>query len=592
MVKFLSLAVDFFISCIPNPQIPLPRLKKRWTLLPADEAKVTALHQSLRVHPVLCRLLTLRGIGNFEDAKAFFRPSLDSLHDPFLMKGMANAVNRITDAIADGEKILVYGDYDVDGTTSVAVVFSFLRTIYAHLDYYIPNRYTEGYGISTQGIDFAAENNFSLIIALDCGIKSNDKIDYATSKGIDFIICDHHTPGDIAPGAVAVLDPKQHDCNYPYKELSGCGIGFKLIQAFAQQQGIPKENVYQYLDLVCISIASDIVPITGENRILAYHGLDKLHTNPCQGIRSLMGVASLEKRMDISDIVFIIGPRINAAGRIDDGKHAVRLLICEEDDIASDSNADMLQQFNKDRKELDKTITEHALDMIATDAAMLLRKSTVLYHEYWHKGVIGIVASRLIENYYRPTIVLTLSDGKVTGSGRSVKGFDLYEAIYECREHLIQFGGHKFAAGMTMLPEKVAAFSEAFEKIVAARIKPEQQIPEIEIDAELPLDDINPKFYHIIQQMAPFGPGNMKPVFLSRHLRDSQWSKLVKEEHIKFSIRRELRGDNIDGIGFGLGYKFKWVKDEFFDICYQIEENEWNDKISLQMVVKDVRISE
>ena len=570
----------------------MPRLEKRWTVQSADETKVAALHESLRVHPALCRLLVLRGIETYEEAKAFFRPSLDSLHDPFLMKGMANAINRITEAIASGEKILIYGDYDVDGTTSVAVVFSFFRTIYPNLDYYIPNRYTEGYGISTKGIDFAAENNFSLIIALDCGIKSNDKVDYAHSKGVDFIICDHHTPGDEPPAAIAVLDPKQADCPYPYKELSGCGIGFKLIQAFAQQQGIPKEKVFQYLDLVCVSIASDIVPITGENRTLAYHGMNKLNISPCRGLRALMGVASLEKKLDISDIVFIVGPRINAAGRIDDGKHAVKLLICEEDDMASDDNADVLQQFNKDRKELDKTITEHALDMIATDEAMISRKSTVLYDEHWHKGVIGIVASRLIENYYRPTIVLTLSDGKVTGSGRSVKGFDLYEAIYECREHLIQFGGHKFAAGLTMLPEKVQDFSDAFEKIVAERITPDQLVPEIEIDAEISLDEINPKFYSIIQQMAPFGPGNMKPVFLSKHLRDSKWSKLLKEEHIKFSIKRVQKGDTIDGIGFGLGYKFNMVKDDLFDICYQIEENEWNDKVSLQMVVKDVRISD
>ena len=570
----------------------MPRLEKRWTLLPADDDKVAALHQSLRVHPALCRLLVLRGIETYEQAKDFFRPSLDGLHDPFLMKGMAQAINRITTAIANGDKIMIYGDYDVDGTTSVAVVYSFFRQIYANLDYYIPNRYTEGYGISSRGIDFAEENGISLIIALDCGIKSNDKVDYAISKGIDFIICDHHTPGDTAPAAVAVLDPKQHDCPYPYKELSGCGIGFKLIQAFAQQQDIPREKVYQYLDLVCVSIASDIVPITGENRILAYHGMEKINKNPCRGLRSLMGVASIERTMDISDIVFLIGPRINAAGRIDDGKHAVKLLISEEEDLASDDNADVLQQFNKDRKELDKNITEHALDMIATDEVMLARKSTVLYHEHWHKGVIGIVASRLIENYYRPTIVLTLSDGKVTGSGRSVKGFDLYEAIYECREHLIQFGGHKYAAGLTMQPEKVQDFSAAFERIVSARITPDQQVPEIEIDAALSLDDISPKFFSIIKQMAPFGSGNMKPVFLTKHLRDSKWSKLVKEEHIKFSIRRPLLTDVIDGIGFGLGYKFPIVKDQVFDICYQIEENVWQEKVSLQMVVKDVRLSE
>ena len=569
----------------------MPKLEKRWTIRPADESKVNDLYQSLKVHPALCRLLALRGIETYDEARAFFRPSLDTLHDPFLMKGMSHAVNRITDAISNGEKILIYGDYDVDGTTSVALVYSFLLTIYPNLDYYIPDRYAEGYGISTQGIDYAAAHGFSLIIALDCGIKSNDKVDYAKAKGIDFIICDHHTPGASAPDAVAVLDPKQDDCPYPYKELSGCGIGFKLIQAFAQQQGIPIERVYHYLDLVCVSIASDIVPIKGENRILAYHGLQRINTSPCAGIKALIGVATLYKRLDISDIVFIIGPRINAAGRIADGKFAVKLLISTESDLASDEHADVLDRLNHERKELDKSITEQALDMIATDEVMLARRSTVLYYDGWHKGVIGIVASRLIENYFKPTIVLTLSDGKVTGSGRSVRGFDLYEAIYECREHLIQFGGHKYAAGLTMHPDKVQDFSEAFERIVAARITPEQRIPVIDIDAEISLDDIDPKFYNIIRQMAPFGPGNMKPVFLSRKLRDSKWSKLVKEEHIKFSIRRG-RGDNIDGIGFGLGYKFPIVKDKQFDLCYQIEENEWNDKITLQMVVKDVRVSE
>lgn len=568
----------------------MPRLEKRWTLLPAHEVKVAALQESLQVHPALCRLLVLRGIETYDEAKAFFRPSLNSLHNPFLMKGMHYAVNRITDAIANGEKILIYGDYDVDGTTSVATVFSFFRSIYANLDYYIPNRYTEGYGISTQGIDFAAENNFALIIALDCGIKSNDKVDYAKSKGIDFIICDHHTPGAEAPNAIAVLDPKQNDCPYPYKELSGCGIGFKLIQAFAQQQGLPVEQVYQYLDLVCVSIASDIVPITGENRILAYHGLQKINTSPCKGIKALIGVASLYKRLDISDIVFIVGPRINAAGRIDDAKHAVKLLIAEED-VLSDGHADTLDQLNQERKDLDKSITAQALDIIANNESLLTQKSTLLYDEKWHKGVIGIVASRLIEHYYRPTIVLTLSDGKVTGSGRSVKGFDLYEAIYECREHLIQFGGHKFAAGLTMLPENVTAFANAFEEVVAARITPQQQVPEIEIDAEIILDDITQKFYNVIKQMAPFGPGNMKPVFLSRNLRDSKWSKLVKEEHIKFSIRKPHKGDNIDGIGFGLAHKYNIVKEGLFDLCYQIEENEWNDKTTLQLMVKDVRIS-
>lgn len=567
----------------------MPKLEKRWTLHDADEAKVANLRENLNIHPALCRILVLRGIETYDQAKAFFRPSLDSLHDPFLMKGMDRAVNRLTEAISAGERILIYGDYDVDGTTSVALVYSFLQKIYTNIDYYIPDRYAEGYGISTQSIDYAATNGFTLIIALDCGIKSNDKIDYAKEKGIDFIICDHHTPGDETPAAVAVLDPKQHDCAYPYKELSGCGIGFKLMQAFALQQGIPAEEVYKHLDLVCVSIASDIVPITGENRILAYHGLKKINTSPCPGIKALIGVATLYKRLDISDIVFIIGPRINAAGRIADAKAAVKLLICTDEDLASDQHADVLDRLNHERKELDKSITEHALDMIATDEKMLSRKSTVLYHDGWHKGVIGIVASRLIEQYFRPTIVLTLSDGKVTGSGRSVRGFDLYEAIYECREHLIQFGGHRYAAGLTMHPAQVQDFSEAFERVVAARITPEQQVPEIDIDAEITLDDIDQKFYNVLRQMSPFGPGNMKPVFLSGHLRDSKWSKLVKEEHIKFSIRRPRRGDTISGIGFGLGYKFPLIQNQPFDLCYQIEENEWNEKISLQLVVKDVR---
>jgi single-stranded-DNA-specific exonuclease len=570
----------------------MPKVDKRWVLRQADEAQVIALHQSLKVHPALCRLLVLRGISTYDEAKAFFRPSLDSLHDPFMMKGMSKAVNRIADAMAHDQKILIYGDYDVDGTTSVALVYSFFHDMYPHLDYYIPDRYSEGYGISTQGIDYAADHGFSLIIALDCGIKSNDKVDYARSKGIDFIICDHHTPGDQPPAAVAVLDPKQHDCPYPYKELSGCGIGFKLIQAFAQQQGIDTGQVYRYLDLVCVSIASDIVPITGENRILAYHGLRKLNTDPLPGFKALIGVAALERKLDISDIVFIIGPRINAAGRIDDGKHAVKLLISSNEKLASDEGADALDLLNQERKELDKNITEQALDMIATDALQLTKRATVLYHEQWHKGVIGIVASRLIEQYYRPTIVLTLSDGRVTGSGRSVRGFDLYEAIYECREHLIQFGGHKYAAGLTMLPEKVRDFADEFEKVVAERITPEQMVPEQEIDAMLQLVDINAKFFGIISQMSPFGPGNMKPVFLSQNLVDSRWSKLVKEEHIKFSIRRSKQNDYIDGIGFGLGYKFPIVKDAPFDICYQIEENVWNDKVSLQLVVKDVRPTE
>ena len=562
-------------------------MQKRWVVKSADENKVKALQEALKIHPIICKLLVQRGIETFEEAKAFFRPSLDDLHDPFLMNGMDNAVNRIATAIANNEKILIYGDYDVDGTTAVATVYSFFKEFYPNMDYYIPNRYTEGYGISTKGIDYAATNNFKLIIALDCGIKSNDKVDYATLKGVDFIICDHHNPGDEIPKAIAVLDPKRKDCNYPYKELSGCGIGFKLIHAFAIQNDIPLEKVFQFLDLLCLSIGADIVPITGENRILTFHGLKKLNTNPVTGIRKLKEIANVQKTMDVTDVVFILGPRINAAGRIDDAKHAVKLLIAEDIDYDSEANALQLNKYNAERKHLDRGITAHALEIIGNDEVLIKRKSTVLFNAGWHKGVIGIVASRLTDTYYRPTIVLTESDGKVTGSARSVKNFDLYEAIYECKDLLIQFGGHKFAAGMTMHPENVEAFSLKFEEVVTGRITEEQLVPELEIDAELELDEITPKFYSIINQMAPFGPENMKPVFVTRQVRDSGWSKIVKEDHVKFSVKK-TGGTIIDGIGFGLRPKFELIKTSPFDIAYQIDENEWQGNVRLQMMVKDV----
>jgi single-stranded-DNA-specific exonuclease len=507
------------------------------------------------------------------------------------MKGMPEAIDRIDRAIAAGERILIYGDYDVDGTTSVALVYGFLRRVHPHIDYYIPDRYKEGYGISTAGIDYAVANGYGLIIALDCGIKSVDKVAYARGLGVDFIICDHHLPGEEVPSAIAVLDPKQQDCPYPYKELSGCGIGFKLIQAYAMRHDISMEVVYHYIDLVAVSIGCDIVPITGENRIIAYHGLYKINTNPCEGIKALMAIAKVNRKLDISDVVFILGPRINAAGRIDDARHAVKLLLAEEEAL-SKIDADTLQTLNKSRKELDKTITDQALALVLNDPAMVTRITTVVYHEDWHKGVIGIVASRLIEHSYRPTIVLTLSDGKVTGSARSIKGFDLYEALYECREYLIQFGGHKFAAGLTMLPENVASFVEAFDVVAKQRLSKEQLVPEIEIDAELDLTQITPKFYSIMQQMAPFGPQNMKPIFLTQNLRDSQWSKVLKETHLKLSIRRPYINDLIDGIGFGLGHHYELVKNQAFDICYQLEENVYNEKTSIQLVVKEVKGSE
>ncbi len=562
-------------------------MQLRWNFKQADEEKVNALQQSLKVHPIVCKLLVERGIETYEEAKKFFRPELCELHDPFLMKDMDKAVNRISEAISKNEKILIYGDYDVDGTTAVATVYSFLKEFYPSIDYYIPHRYTEGYGISFKGIDFAAENNFALIIALDCGIKANDKVDYANEKGIDFIICDHHNPGEEIPKAVAVLDPKRSDCNYPYKELSGCGIGFKLIQAFSLQNGISLERCYQFLDLVCVSIGADIVPITGENRILAWHGLKKVNSNPVTGLRKLMEISGVKKELTITDVVFILGPRINAAGRMDDAKHAVKLLIAEDIDYDAEANAFQLNKLNNERKDLDRSITAHALEMIGADENLINRKSTVVFHPDWHKGVIGIVASRLTETYYRPTIVLTESDGKVTGSARSVKNFDLYEAIYECRDLLIQFGGHKFAAGLTLHPENVEALIQKFNKVVSERITDEQLIPELEIDAEIELEEITPKFYSILQQMAPFGPENMKPVFVTKEVKDNGWSKIVKEDHIKFSVKKN--GSNVmDGIGFGMAQKFNLVKSGPFDIAYHIEENVWNEKVSLQMMVKDV----
>jgi single-stranded-DNA-specific exonuclease len=561
-------------------------MQMRWVTKPIDTKKTEELQQALNIHPVICQLLVQRGIETYEDARAFFRPDIAQLHDPFLMQDMDRAVNRITTAIQQNEKILVYGDYDVDGTTAVATVYSFIKDFYPNVEYYVPDRYTEGYGISTQGIDYAKANGFSLIIALDCGIKSNDKIDYANTLGIDFIICDHHLPGEEIPNAVAVLDPKRSDCPYPYKELSGCGIGFKLIQAFAEQNGLPEEKYQQYLDFVCVSIGADIVPVTGENRILAYFGLQKINSNPSAGLKKLMEISSVKKQLNITDVVFIIGPRINAAGRMDDAKHAVRLLICDDIDIESEERAFKLNTFNNERKDLDRSTTAHALDMIAGNETLLNRKSTVVFHPDWHKGVIGIVASRLTETHYRPTVVLTQSDGKLTGSARSVKNFDLYEAIYECRDLLIQFGGHKFAAGLTLHPENLHAFSARFEEVVSAKITDAHLVPELEIDAELELTEITPRFYSILQQMAPFGPENMRPVFVTRQVGNSGYSKIVKEDHIKFSVRKN--GGSMDGIGFGLAPKYNLVQSGPFDITYQIDENEWQGNVRLQLLVKDI----
>ena len=564
-------------------------MEKRWVELEkADAQIVEKLSKDLNVDEILANMMAKRGISSFEQAKAFFRPDLNLLHDPFLMKDMPQAIERIEKAIKNKEHILIYGDYDVDGTTSVALTYSFFKELHPNINYYIPDRYLEGYGISTQGIDYAYDNNYTLIIALDCGIKSVDKIDYANTKGIDFIICDHHLPGDKIPNAVAVLDPKRKDCDYPYKELSGCGLGFKLIQAYADKNNIPFEKIEEYLDLVAVSIASDIVPITGENRILAYFGLKKLNENPCIGIKALIELSGKTSDFTITDIVFAIGPRINAAGRIDDAKKAVQLLVAASKDIAEDAGF-IINLKNTERKEFDSNITEQALNMIRNSPEMEDRKSTVVYHESWHKGVIGIVASRLTEKYYRPTIVLTQSNGHVAGSARSVVGYDLYEALCECSDLLEQFGGHKYAAGLTMKTENVAAFSQRFEEVVSASITDDLLVQEIIIEAEIPLNDINPKFFRILQQFAPFGPQNMSPVFLSRNVSSYGYGSIVGNNHLKMSVRQET-SPSFDCIAFGLGQHLEKInQDKPFDICYTVEEKVWKEKRSIQLNVKGIK---
>jgi len=565
-------------------------MNKRWSVRPKpSNADVNKLAAELNIDPILASLLLQRGISTFEEARYFFRPDLRHLHDPFLMAGMELAIERIEKAIAGKEKILVYGDYDVDGTTAVSLVYSFFKKQHDLIAYYIPDRYKEGYGISTQGIDYAAENGFGLVIALDCGIKSVDKIAYANTKSVDFIICDHHLPGTELPEAVAVLDPKRIDCPYSYKELSGCGIGFKLIQAFAEKNDIPFEEVTQYLDLVAISIASDIVHITGENRTLAYYGLQKINADPCIGVKALMGVAGRTSNYTITDVVFGLGPRINAAGRIDDAKHAVELLIATDEETANKKGM-LINGKNTERKGHDQQITDEALSLIDNDAALISKKSTVVYNENWHKGVIGIVASRLTEKYYRPTIVLTQSNGHLAGSARSVLGYDLYEALYECKDLLIQFGGHKYAAGLTLEPEMLQAFTDRFEEVVSTTITEEQLVQEISIDAELELKQIDSKFFRILNQFAPFGPENMAPVFLSKGVRINGYASLAGEQHLKMTVKQE--GSALfDCIGFGLGSYLAAVSEgNPFDICYTIEENVWRERRSIQLNIKGIRI--
>jgi single-stranded-DNA-specific exonuclease len=567
-------------------------METRWKILEADNTKIDQLKQSLHVSTSLCKMLVQRGMDTFEKAKDFFRPQLSQLHDPFLMKDMDKAVERILSAINNNQKILIFGDYDVDGTTSVAIVYRFLKKIYCqeNIDFYIPHRYKEGYGVSRQGIDFAKENGFDLIISLDCGIKSVDLIGYACTLGLDFIVCDHHLPDDELPPAIAVLNAKRKDCNYPYKELCGCGVGFKLITALSQRLGIDEEEYLCYLDLVVTAIGADIVPITGENRILAYYGLQRLNTTPCAGIKALIELSGAKNKFTINNVVFIIAPRVNAAGRMDDATKAVKLFI-EEDFTKAKEFAEMLHSDNSDRKDADSTITEEALAMIANDEIMVKRKSTVLFQSHWHKGVVGIVASRLIEKYYRPTVVLTLGEKFVGGSARSVPGFNLYEAIHACRDYLIGYGGHFAAAGMTMHPDNVIAFSNKFEEVVSSTIDPRLLIPELIIDTEITFKNINEKFFKIIKQMEPYGPGNLRPVFITKKVQNTEWTRIVKEQHIRFVVKNE--NITLTGIGFNLSEKFSLLeKDKPVDLVYTIDENEWNGETNLQLKVIDFRLSE
>ncbi len=567
-------------------------MEKRWSLKSeGDEQVVNQLANNLSIEKVLANLLVQRGVTTFEEAKKFFRPSLSDLHDPFLMKDMDKAIARLESAIKNQEKILVYGDYDVDGTTAVALVYSFIAQFHKQVEYYIPDRYAEGYGISFQGIDYASEQNFSLIIALDCGIKAIDKVEYASQKGIDFIICDHHRPGDSIPNAVAVLDPKRNDCNYPFDELCGCGVGFKLVQAYALKNNIPFEELEQFLDLTAISIASDLVPIVGENRVLCYFGLEQLNKNPRKGIKAILDLANVKKEVTMNELVFTVGPRINAAGRLESGRSAVALLVSDNHADAKESGQN-INITNTERRTIDVTITQHALSMIDGNVEMINRKSTVLFHPDWHKGVVGIVASRLTEKYYRPTIILTESNGKATGSARSVKDFDVYDAIEACSDLLEQFGGHKYAAGLTLKVENVDAFQKRFEEIVSATIEEHMLVPEIEIDAELELSQITSKFYRILKQFSPFGPGNMSPVFITKHLVDKGYIRIVGTNHLKLDIQSALNPrESYPAIAFGQAEHFDaLLRKQIFSACYAIDENTFNGNTTLQLNVKDIKI--
>lgn len=565
-------------------------MEKRWRILSSDKERTDMLFRELKIHPAICSILAQRGIDTYDKAKNFFRPQLSQLHDPFLMKDMDKAVERILSAFSSNERILVFGDYDVDGTTSVACMYQFLKKNHPFTEFYIPHRYREGYGISKAGIDYALQNNYTLIVSLDCGIKSVELIQYARQLGIDFIVCDHHLPDEQLPPAVAILNPKQKDCKYPYKELCGCGVGFKLISALCQRMRLPDETAYEYLDLVATAIAADIVSITGENRILAYYGLKKANEKPNFGIKALGFLSKHVKEFHINNLVFIIAPRVNAAGRMDDARKAVLMFVSETYEEALHW-AEQLHADNDSRKEADMSITEEALSIIESDEVMIKRRSTVLYQPHWHKGVVGIVASRLIDHYYRPTIVLTQSGEYVAGSARSVSGFNVYEAIHQCRDLLLGYGGHFYAAGMTLQNDKVEAFCQKFEEVVQASIHPELLIPEIVIDAEISLMDIKQSFYDIICQMEPFGPDNLRPVFVAKKVYNTGWSKVVKENHIRFVLQQGTA--KITGIGFNMAEKMPLLEaGKAVDVVFKLDENEWNGEKSLQLKVIDVRITQ
>ena len=586
-------------------------METRWILAQdVDKQLVKGLSESLGIDEKLAILLVQRGITNFDEAKDFFRPSLSHLHDPFLMKDMDKAVDRLQKAISEGEKILIYGDYDVDGTTAVALIYTYLKNLVnkKKIEFYIPDRYEEGYGISYKGIDYAADHGFGLVIVLDCGIKAVEKIDYANERGVDFIICDHHRPDEVIPRAAAVLDSKRPDCEYPYKELSGCGVGFKLVTALSMRLGRPIEEVYQLLDYVAVSIAADIVPITGENRVLAYFGLKLLNKKPRPGIEAVLRHANINRRDDnaitegdtqnvlereltISDLVFLIGPRINAAGRLEKAADSVRLLLATNYDHA-EKLASSINELNVQRRELDNTITEEALKMIDSDEKMRNAKSTVIFNENWHKGVIGIVASRLTDSYYRPTIVLTRSGSLITGSARSIKNFDIYDAIDSCSDILEHFGGHKYAAGLSLKPEHLQEFSERFEKYVTEHLEEGDLTPELNVDIEIDFPTITPKFVRILKQFAPFGPGNIAPVFLTRNVIDAGFSRAVgNRKHLKLSVMQQGNTENVfSGIAFQKGDLYERIHDkEPFTMCYHVEENFWQGKTTLQLNVKDIK---